>query len=367
MTEPTSSSSPVLIEPLPRHRFNEAALAEWWAKSLDETVEGLNIRQFQGGMSNPTFLVTSSSGKRFVLRKKPPGELLDKAHAVDREYRILKALGPTPVPTPQVAAYCADPGVIGTEFFLMEFIEGRIISDSAMGPIERADRPLLAYSLVDTLADLHRIDWRACGLEDYGRPAGYLARQIVRWSSQYEASKSALPADFDYSDMDWLREWLMRNVGVPEESAITHGDFRVGNTVVHPAEPRVVGVLDWELSTIGHPLSDLAYLCMPYRFSRDVVAAKSLESEGWPTEQQMVDRYVARTGRKEIRGWEIFLAFNFFRVAAITQGVAARAAQGTASSASADPVRDGARARRTAQIGAEIARRHDCGGVDRAI
>lgn len=315
-------------------------------------------------MSNPTFLVTSSSGKRLVLRKKPPGELLEKAHAVDREYRVLKALETTLVPTPRVVAYCADSGVIGTEFFLMEFIEGRIISDSAMGPIERAERPLLAYSLVDTLADLHRIDWRACGLEGYGPPEGYLARQIARWSSQYEASKSSLPADFDHSDMDWLREWLMRNVDVSEESAITHGDYRVGNTVVHPTEPRVVGVLDWELSTIGHPLADLAYLCMPYRYSPDASVSRSLVSEGWPTEQQMVDRYVTRTGRQGIRSWEIFLVFNFFRVAAITQGVAARAAQGTASSTSADPARDGVRARRMARIGVEIARRHDCSGID---
>lgn len=333
-------------------------------ENLGEAPEGLTIRQFQGGMSNPTFLVTTSTGTRYVLRKKPPGELLPKAHAVDREYRILKALGPTPVPTPRVVAYCADPAIIGAEFFLMEFVEGRVISDSAMGPVERAHRSVLAHSLVDTLADLHQLDWRACGLEDYGRPEGYLARQTSRWSGQYEASKSALPADFDYRDMDWLRDWLMMNAAVPEESAITHGDFRLGNTIVHPSEPRVIGVLDWELSTIGHPLSDLAYLCLPYRLSRDLPVARDLVAEGWPTEKQMLARYAARTGRDAIDDWAIFLAFNCFRVAAITQGVAARAAQGTASSASADPVRDGTRARRMAQVGVEIARRHDQGSAD---
>lgn len=359
MTDATRNTSPVLIEPLPRHRFNEAAFAKWWAETFGEEVGQLGIRQFQGGMSNPTFLVSSTSGKRYVLRKKPPGKLLIKAHAVDREYRVLRALGPTSVPTPKVIAYCDNPGVIGAEFFLMEYIEGRVVSDSAMGPIERTDRSHLVYSLVDTLADLHQVDWRACGLEGFGRPEGYLARQTTRWSGQYEASKSALPADFDYSDMDWLREWLMRHVDMEEESAITHGDYRVGNTVVHPTEPRVIGVLDWELSTIGHPLSDLAYFCLPYRYTRDAPVPKDLVAEGWPTEQQVIERYMARTGRTEIRGWKIFLAFNFYRVAAITQGVAARAAQGTASSASADPVKDGARARRMGQIGAEIARSHD--------
>lgn len=359
MTESTPSYAPVLIEPLPKHRFDEAAFAAWMQRNLHETTEGLTIRQFQGGMSNPTFLVTTSAGARYVLRKKPPGELLPKAHAVDREYRILKALEPTQVPTPQVVAYCAEPSVIGAEFFLMKFIEGRIISDLSMGPVERADRPALAFSLVDTLADLHRIDWRAYGLSDFGRPEGYLARQTARWSGQYEASKSALPANFDYSDMDWLRDWLMRHATVPEESTITHGDFRLGNTIVHPNEPRVAGVLDWELSTIGHPLSDLAYLCLPYRFSHNLPLARDLVAEGWPTEQQMLARYMARTGREGIDGWPIFLAFSCFRIAAITQGVAARAAQGTASSASANAERDGARAQHVAQLGVEIARCHD--------
>ncbi|MGI6245897.1 MAG: phosphotransferase family protein [Pseudochelatococcus sp.] len=359
-------SAPALIAPLPKHRFDEAGFARWISAQLDEPADGLEIRQFQGGMSNPTFLVITATGKRYVLRKKPPGKLLPKAHAVDREYRVMKALGPTVVPTPRVVAYCADPDVIGAEFFLMEFLDGRIIPDPAMGPLPRAERPILARSLIDTLADLHQVDWRACGLGDYGRPEGYLARQTTRWSGQYEAAKSALPADFDYSDMDWLRDWLLNNAAVPEESAITHGDFRLGNTIVHPTEPRIVGVLDWELSTIGHPLSDLAYLCLPYRLPQDLPGAKDLVAEGLPTEREMLRRYAERTGRDRIANWAIFLAFNCFRYAAIVQGVAARAAQGTASSASADPERDGARARRVAQRGAEIARMYDAGFEDGA-
>lgn len=364
MTSSTSRSEPALIEPLPKHRFDEAAFGRWMSGELGEPTAGMEIRQFQGGMSNPTFLVSTSAGRRYVLRKKPPGKLLPKAHAVDREYRIMKALGPTTVPTPHVVAYCADPEIIGAEFFLMEFLEGRIIPDPAMGPIPRAERPALACSLLDTLADLHQVDWRACGLEGYGRPEGYLARQTTRWSGQYEASKSALPSDFDYSDMDWLRDWLLSNAAVPEESAITHGDFRLGNTIVHPTEPRIVGVLDWELSTIGHPLSDLAYLCLPYRLPLDLPGTKDPTAEGLPAEREMLRRYAERTGRNRIANWAIFLAFNCFRYAAIVQGVAARAAQGTASSASADPERDGARARRVAQRGAEIARQHDAGIED---
>jgi len=351
----------MLIEPLAKHRFDEAALSAWMAHALDEPEKPIKLLQFQGGMSNPTFLVRLADGRRFVLRKKPPGDLLPKAHAVDREYRIMHALGPTAVPTPQMVAYCDDPSVIGVEFFLMEFVEGRIISDPAMAPVARDDRRDVAFSLVDTLAELHKIDWQACGLQDYGRPEGYLARQTSRWSGQYEASKSALPADFDYKGMDWLRDWLLANSAVQEESAITHGDFRVGNTILHPEKPKVVAVLDWELSTIGHPLSDLAYLCLPYRLTGALPGAPDLPASGLPQEAQMLARYVERTGRKDIPDWPVFLAFNCFRYAAIVQGVAARAAQGTASSASADPVRDGARARMVAERGAEIARAYEAG------
>lgn len=355
-------SAPKLVAPLPRHRFDQQALARWLADRLGVPVPQLSVSQFQGGMSNPTFLVTWPAGRRMVLRRKPPGVLLPKAHAIDREYRILAALAPTDVPTPEVIALCEDASVIGAEFFLMDYIDGRIVTDRAMGPIPRDQRPALAFSLIDTLADLHRLDWRACGLGDFGRPEGYLARQTARWSGQYEASKAALPADFDYRDMDWLRDWLMAHAGVAEEAAITHGDFRLGNMVVHPDQPRVIGVLDWELSTIGHPLSDLAYLCLPYRLPPDVMETGDLLAAGLPTEKAMLDRYADRTGRAGIDDWPVFLAFNCFRSAAIIQGVAARAAQGTASSASADPVRDGLRARQIAGHGARIARQHEAGG-----
>ncbi|EAQ04989.1 Aminoglycoside phosphotransferase [Pseudooceanicola batsensis HTCC2597] len=356
MTLTAQDDAPVLIDPLERHRIDAEALADWLRTTEPEAARGVAIQQFQGGMSNPTFLLTLASGRRLVLRKKPPGDLLPRAHAVDREYRVMGALAQTAVPTPKMIAYCDDPAVIGAEFFVMEHIEGRIIPPPSMGPVRREDRPALAYSLVDTLATLHNVDWRAAGLEGFGRAEGYLARQTARWSKQYEASKVDLPADFDYSQMDWLRDWLMANSGTADESAIVHGDFRLGNVVVHPTEPRVIAVLDWELSTIGHPLADLAYTCLPYHLPEDPPRILDLHTAGLPDEDRILSRYCEQTGRDGIPDWPLFMAFACFRYAAIIQGVAARAARGNVSSASADPEADGLRARNVAAVGARIAR-----------
>lgn len=355
MRSPQTEDAPVVVDPLRQHQLDVDALASWLSNHISDVTSGMTVLQFQGGMSNPTYLLTLVSGRRYVLRKKPPGVLLPKAHAVDREFRVMQALWGSEIPTPKMVAYCNDPEVLGAEFFVMEYVDGRIIVSPAMLSVPREDRRTLAFSLIDTLAKLHIFDWRAGGLDGFGRAENYLARQTARWSSQYEAAKADLPADFDYSHMDWLRDWLIEHGGIADESAISHGDYRLGNVVVHPTEPRVIAVLDWELSTIGHPLADLAYTCLHYHLPSDLPGVHDLVAAGLPTEEEMLSRYCDTVGRDEIPDWPVFLAFACFRYAAIVQGVAARAARGNASSSSADAIKDGARARRVAEIGAEIA------------
>ncbi|HTY65598.1 MAG TPA: phosphotransferase [Alphaproteobacteria bacterium] len=336
------------------HRFDEARLATYLREHLPGCQGALTVRQFQGGQSNPTFLI-EAGGRRWVLRKKPPGKLLPSAHMVEREYRVIRALADSSVPVPGARLLCEDAGVIGTPFYVMDHVEGRVFTDPTLPGLTPAARSGIYAAMAETLARLHAVDWRAAGLADYGRPENYVARQIARWSKQYEASKTGeIPA------MDRLTEWLPRHIPAREETTLAHGDYRLGNLIFHPSEPRVVAVLDWELSTLGHPLADLGYNCMLYHLPADLPTVRGfgdtdLAALGIPDERQYVAIYARHTGRDPAGDWPFFLAFSLFRYAAIVQGVYARALQGNASSASGEQL--GRAAPILAEIGWRIAER----------
>jgi aminoglycoside phosphotransferase (APT) family kinase protein len=317
------------MEVPPRHAFDVGGLERYCRATLG--IEGpLAVRQFRGGQSNPTYLIDAPD-RQMVLRRKPPGALLASAHAVDREYRVMKALGPTDVPVPPMLALCEDETVIGTAFFLMEFVDGRVFWDATIPEIEPADRRAFYDALNDVLARLHRVDYAAVGLADFGRPGNYFARQISRWTGQY------LQSETDRIEaMHRLIEWLPAHLPPGEgETRLTHGDFRLDNVIFHPTVPRVLAILDWELSTLGHPLGDLAYQCMNWRLPREMFYAGlgglDRAALGLPTEAEYVRQYCERTGRPGIEHWDFYLAYSMFRLAAILQGVYHRALQGNAS------------------------------------
>ncbi|MBW1683318.1 MAG: phosphotransferase [Deltaproteobacteria bacterium] len=283
------------------HRFDEEALRDYLRARLEGFHGPLTVQQFGHGQSNPTFLLTAGQ-RRFVLRKKPPGRLLPSAHAVDREYRVLKALRDD-----SRASELTDP----------------------------AERYAIFEAMVDTLARIHLVDWEKAGLGDFGRPGNYMARQIHRWTKQYQASQTQ-----PIESMDRLMEWLPAHIPQDDQTAVVHGDFRLENLIIHPTEPRVAAVLDWELSTLGHPLADLAYNCMGYRFPaegghRDGLAGLDLKALGIPAEDEYMEMYCRRTGRDRIPEWDFFVAFSMFRLAAIVQGVYKRGLDGIASSTEA--------------------------------
>jgi len=326
---PTPLDTPEITSVRPAHRIDEAALAAYLADHLPQLKGPLELRQFEGGQSNPTYLLQVGD-ERAVLRKKPPGELLKSAHQVDREYRVMAALADSDVPVPRMLHLCEDASVIGTTFYVMEWIEGRVVTDNALPNLSPPERGRLYDHLVQVLAALHTVDPAAVGLEEFGRPGNYYARQISRWSRQYEASKTE-----DIAAMDALMQWLPEHVPESDASGIVHGDYRVGNCIVHPTEPRVVGVLDWELSTLGHPLGDLAYFCQAWRGEATPGASLTgidLEAWGIPTEEQVVARYCELTGRERIDDWIFYMVFVMFRSAAIVQGVYKRGLDGNASS-----------------------------------
>ncbi len=330
MTESAPTTRPVAAQ----HAFDLERFAAWLRDHVQPGVASVQVEQFKGGQSNPTYLVTAGD-RRYVLRRKPPGKLLPSAHAVDREYRVISALAQTGVPVPRTFALCEDDAVIGTVFYLMDYVPGRVFWDPLLPGMTAAERRATHDELNRVIATLHCVDPGSVGLGDFGKTGEYIARQVGRWSKQYLASETE-----KIEAMDNLIAWLPANIPAGDETRIVHGDYRIDNVIFDPHEPRIVAVLDWELSTLGHPLADFAYHCMVWRIPPGVfrgLAGTDFAAEGIPTEREYVEAYCRRTARAPIpeRDWEYYIAYNLFRIAAIAQGVMARALQGNASSAEA--------------------------------
>jgi aminoglycoside phosphotransferase (APT) family kinase protein len=323
------------------------ALGRWLQGHIDGLTLPVIAERFSDGQSNPTFLVTDAAGQRYVLRKKPSGELLPSAHAVDREYRVMKALADTDVPVAGMLCYCADAAVIGTPFFMMAFVQGRIFWDPALPALDPAARRAVYADMNRVVAALHRIEPAAVGLGDYGRSAGFFERQLKRWTMQYRAFETE-----PIEAMDRLIDWLPAHMPTNEQNRIFHGDLRIDNMIFHPTEPRILAVLDWELSTLGHPLADFAYHALPWRLTADQfrgMADKDIPALGIPSEEAYLRSYCAATGFDVDRSeYEFCMAYGMFRLAAILQGILKRSIEGTAASATAEAT--GRRARVIAEV-----------------
>ena len=345
----TTASNPPSTGPVRAgHAIDVQGLERYLSSALPDLTPPIDVVQFEGGQSNPTFFLRDAKGDGYVLRKKPPGVLLPSAHLVEREYRVMAALAATDVPVPRMRALCEDAGVLGTPFYVMDYVEGPVFRDptlptlATLPALPGRDEPLTQRSaraarydaMNEVAAKIHRVDYAAIGLGDYGKTAGYLARQVTRWTQQYVAARSR-----PIEPMDALSGWLTEHVPPEEPATLTHGDLRMDNLVFHPTEPKVLAVLDWELSTLGNPLADLAYNCLAYYLPTKAgplrgLAGSDLAALGIPDESSYVTAYARRTGRDSIPLWDFYLAFGLFRVASIVEGVRARAEKGTGSSAS---------------------------------
>lgn len=327
---PTVSMTTDVAPVLEQHRFDEAALTHYMRQHIEGFTAPLSVGQVRGGMSNPTFILTDGAGARYVLRKKPPGTLLPSAHAVDREFRVISALWPTNVPVAKPHVLCQDPSVIGTDFYIMDFVDGRVFHHLALPEMAPEQRRAMYRAMIDIMAALHQIDFRAVGLDDFGRVGGYMERQLRRWTQQYAASQTE-----DIPAMHRLMAWLPEHLPAESETTIVHGDFRLENMIFHPTEPRVLAVVDWELSTLGAPFAELAYNCLPYYVPderRGDLLNLDYASYGIPSEADYVARYCQHLGLSAIPAWSFYVVFSLFRLAAIVQGVYKRGLDGNASS-----------------------------------
>jgi len=315
--------------------FDEGALKAWMRENVDGFAGPMRVEQFKGGQSNPTYKLVTAD-RSYVLRRKPPGHTLKGAHAVDREAKVLTGLAKANFPVARVHGLCTDEDVIGSIFYVMDMVEGRIFWDATVPGISNAERAAIFDAMNETIARLYMVDYEAVGLGDYGRPGNYFARQIARWSRQYHEDADVRRD----ANMDRLIDWLNANMpGDDDATSVIHGDFRIDNMIFHPTKPRVLAVLDWELSTLGHPGADFAYHAMMYRMPPHIVAGLAgadIAALGIPTEEDYLAAYCARTGRDGMPGYGFYMAFNFFRLAAIFHGIKGRVIRGNASSAQAN-------------------------------
>ena len=341
-----------------RHQFDVARLEAFLAERIAGFAGPLAVEQFRGGQSNPTFLLTTPRA-RYVMRSKPApaAKLLPSAHAVDREHRVITALARTGVPVPRTFCLSEDESVIGRAFYVMDYVEGRVLWEQSLPGMTASERAAIYDEMNRVIAQLHRVDYRDAGLADFGRPGNYLARQIDRWTKQYRASASE-----GMVEMDRLIEWLPGAIPPGDETSVVHGDYRLDNLIFHPTQPRILAILDWELSTLGHPLADFSYHCMSWHIPPEQfrgIAGLDLAGLGIPGEAEYIAAYCRRTGRARIDHWDFYLAYNMFRLAAILQGIMKRALDGTA--ASREALDAGKRARPMAELGWKYAQRAGAG------
>src|SRR5512147_3012063 len=317
-----------------RHAFDVGRLAAHLEQHLPDFRGPVEVQQFQGGQSNPTYLIATPTAK-YVMRSKPgpAAKLLPSAHAIEREFHVMRALAAQGIPVPWTLLLVEDESVIGRAFYLMQHVVGRIFWEQSLPGASMAERSAIYDEMNSVIARLHTVDIERAGLSDYGKAGNYFERQIGRWSKQYRASETER-----VESMDRLMEWLPKHIPAGDETTVVHGDYRMDNLIFHPTEPRIIAILDWELSTLGHPLADFSYHCMswhipPAQFRG--IAGLDLAALGIPQERDYVTAYCRRTGRQKIEHWDFYLAYNMFRLAAILQGIMKRALEGTAASAQA--------------------------------
>ena len=337
-----------------RHAFDVARLAAHLERHLPEFRGPVEVQQFQGGQSNPTYLISTPTAK-YVMRSKPgpAAKLLPSAHAVEREFHVMRALAAQGIPVPWTLLLVEDESVIGRAFYLMQHVEGRIFWDQSLPDLDRTERAAIYDEMNRVIARLHSVDIERAGLADYGKAGNYFERQVGRWSKQYRASETER-----VEAMDRLIEWLPQHIPAGDETTVVHGDYRMDNLIFHPTEPRIIAILDWELSTLGHPLADFSYHCMSWHIPPGAfrgIAGIDHAGLGIPDEPEYIRRYVERTGRPAIENWNFYLAYNLFRIAAILQGVYKRATEGLASSDNAKQASENAKA--LAELGWRYAQR----------